>query len=110
MTFTIIGLLIVFALMGAPLFTVIIAAAMYGFYLSEIDLSVMAIELYRIADTPILLALPLFTFAGYVLGESNTSRRLVTLTRAFLGWMPGGLAIVSFVVCALFTAFTGRPG
>ena len=110
MTFTIIGLLIVFALMGAPLFTVIIAAAMYGFYLAEIDLSVMAIELYRIADTPILLALPLFTFAGYILGESNTSRRLVTLTRAFLGWMPGGLAIVSFVVCALFTAFTGASG
>ncbi|MCG8550316.1 MAG: TRAP transporter large permease subunit, partial [Desulfobacterales bacterium] len=56
------------------------------------------------------LALPLFTFAGYILGESNTSRRLVTLTRAFLGWMPGGLAIVSFVVCALFTAFTGASG
>ncbi|WP_462269727.1 TRAP transporter large permease [Desulfobacter sp.] len=110
MTFTIISLLIVFALMGAPLFTVIIAAAMYGFYLAEIDLSVVAIELYRIADTPILLALPLFTFAGYILGESNTSRRLVTLTRAFLGWMPGGLAIVAFVVCALFTAFTGASG
>ncbi|NDY70986.1 TRAP transporter large permease [Desulfobacter hydrogenophilus] len=110
MTFTIIGLLIVFALMGAPLFTVIIAAAMYGFHLSEIDLSVMAIELYRIADTPILLALPLFTFAGYLLGESNTSQRLVTLTQAFLGWIPGGLAIVAFVVCALFTAFTGASG
>ncbi|WP_321495298.1 TRAP transporter large permease subunit [uncultured Desulfobacter sp.] len=110
MTFIIIGLLIVIALMGAPLFTVIIAAAMYGFYLSEIDLSVMAIELYRIADTPILLALPLFTVAGYILGESNTSRRLVTLTQAFLGWMPGGLAIVAFVVCALFTAFTGASG
>ncbi len=110
MTFIIIGLLIVFALMGAPLFTVIIAAAMYGFYLADIDLSVMAIELYRIADTPILLALPLFTFAGYVLGESNTSQRLVTLTRAFLGWMPGGLAIVAFVVCAVFTAFTGASG
>ena len=110
MTFIIIGLLVVFALMGAPLFTVIVAAAMLGFYLSEIDLSVMAIELYRIADTPILLALPLFTFAGYILGESNTSQRLVTLTRAFLGWMPGGLAIVAFVVCALFTAFTGASG
>ena len=110
MTFAVIGLLIIFALMGAPLFTVIIAAAMYGFHLSEIDLSVMAIELYRIADTPILLALPLFTFAGYLLAESNTSGRLVVLTRAFLGWMPGGLAIVAFVVCALFTAFTGASG
>ncbi len=110
MTYTIIGILILLALMGAPLFTVIIGAAMFGFYHSEIDLSVMAIELYRIADTPILLALPLFTFAGYILGESNTSQRLVALTRAFLGWMPGGLAIVAFVVCALFTAFTGASG
>jgi len=105
-----ITILILFALLGAPLFSIIIAAAMAGFYSSDIDLSVMAIELYRIADTPILLALPLFTFAGYMLGESNTSSRLVRLTQAFFGWMPGGLAIVAFIVCALFTAFTGASG
>jgi C4-dicarboxylate transporter DctM subunit len=110
MIYLFIGLLILIALLGAPLFTIITAAAMAGFYVSEIDLSVMAIELYRIADTPILIALPLFTFAGYLLGESNTSQRLVRLTQAFLGWMPGGLAIVAFVVCALFTAFTGASG
>jgi C4-dicarboxylate transporter DctM subunit len=110
MIYLFIGILILIALLGAPLFTIIITAAMAGFYSSEIDLSVMAIELYRIADTPILLALPLFTFAGYLLGESKTSQRLVQLTQAFLGWMPGGLAIVAFVVCALFTAFTGASG
>ncbi len=109
MTFLVV-ILILLALVGAPLFSVIIGAAMMGFYFSEIDLSVMAIELYRIADTPILLALPLFTFAGYMLGESNTSGRLVRLTQAFFGWMPGGLAIVAFIVCALFTAFTGASG
>ena len=85
MIYLIVGILLLAAVLGAPLFTVIIAAAMTGFYFSGIDLSVMAIELYRIADTPILLALPLFTFAGYILGESNTSERLVRLTRAFLG-------------------------
>ncbi len=110
MIYLLIAILILLALLGAPLFTVIIAGAMMGFYASDIDLSVMAIELYRIADTPILLALPLFTFAGYILGESNTSARLVRLTRAFFGWMPGGLAIVAFIVCALFTAFTGASG
>jgi tripartite ATP-independent transporter DctM subunit len=110
MTYLFVGTLILMAFLGAPLFTVITAGAMAGFYMAQIDLSVMAIELYRIADTPILLALPLFTFAGYLLGESNTSQRLVRLTQAFLGWMPGGLAIVAFVVCALFTAFTGASG
>lgn len=110
MVYLIIGILILLAFLGAPLFCVIIAASMAGFYYSEIDLSVMAIELYRLADTPLLVALPLFTFAGYILSESNTSQRLVRLTQAFFGWMPGGLAIVSFVVCALFTAFTGASG
>ena len=110
MIYVIIGILVLLALLGAPLFSIITAAAMIGFYVSDIDLSVMAIELYRIADTPILLALPLFTFAGYILGETHTSRRLVRLTQAFFGWMPGGLAIVAFIVCALFTAFTGASG
>lgn len=103
-------LLIFLTLIGTPLFAVIIAAAMLGFYVNEVDLSVISIELYRIAETPILLALPLFTFSGYILSESGTSNRLVRLTQAFFGWMPGGLAIVAFVVCALFTAFTGASG
>jgi len=98
------------AILGAPMFSVILAVAMFGFFISGVDLSVIAIEIYRLADTPLLLALPLFTFAGYLMGESQTSRRLVKLTRVLIGWMPGGLAIVSLVACALFTAFTGASG
>ncbi len=103
-------LLLLLALLGAPLFSIIAASAMLGFYRSDIDLSVMAIEFYRIAEMPVLLAIPLFTFAGYLLSESGAPRRLVRLTQALLGWMPGGLALVSLVACALFTAFTGASG
>jgi tripartite ATP-independent transporter DctM subunit len=71
---------------------------------------VVAIELYRIADTPLLVALPLFTFAGYLLAESKTSERLVNLVQSVFGWMPDGMGIVALVVCALFTAFTGATG
>lgn len=102
--------LILLALFGAPLFAIIGASALWGFYQSEIDLSVVAIEFFRIAEMPVLLAIPLFTFAGYLLSESNAPHRLVQLTRALLGWMPGGLAFVSLVACALFTAFTGASG
>ena len=103
-------LIILAALTGTPLFAVILAVAMIGFCHSGVDLSVITIEIYRIADTPLLMALPLFTLAGYIMGESKTSQRLVRLTRVFLGWMPGGLAIVALVTCALFTAFTGASG
>jgi len=71
---------------------------------------VVAIEFYRIAETPVLLAIPLFTFAGYLLGESRAPDRLVRLTKSLLGWLPGGLAIVALFSCAFFTAFTGASG
>jgi len=110
-TLTISALILIFlAIFGAPLFAVILAVSILGFHYLGVNLSVIAIEIYRIADTPVLVALPLFTFAGYILGESRTSQRLVRFTRAFLGWMPGGLAIVAFVACAFFTAFTGASG
>ena len=87
--------LILLALFGAPLFAVIAASAMWGFSQEEIDLSVMAIEIFGLAEMPILLAIPLFTFAGYLLSESGAPARLVRLTEALLGWLPGGLAIVA---------------
>jgi len=102
--------LIGLALLGTPLFIIIAASAMLGFHRSEVDLSVVAIEFYRLAEMPILLAIPLFTFAGYLLSESGAPARLVRVTQALLGWMHGGLAIVALVACALFTAFTGASG
>ena len=102
--------ILVMALLGAPLFAVILAAAMLGFFVVDVDLAVTGIELYRITDTPLLVALPFFAFAGYVMSEAETSRRLMALTRALFGWMPAGLAIVGFVACAVFTALTGASG
>ncbi len=103
----ILGLL---ALFGAPLFAIIAASALWAFHREDIDLSAMAIEFFSLAEMPVLLAIPLFTFAGYLLSESNAPGRLVRLSDALLGWMPGGLAIVSLAACAFFTAFTGASG
>jgi tripartite ATP-independent transporter DctM subunit len=102
--------LLLLALVGAPLFAVIVASALLGFYSQGIDLSVIGIELHRLTDMPVLIAIPMFTFAGYVLGASQAPHRLVQVSKILLGWLPGGLAIVALVACALFTAFTGASG
>ena len=103
-------LLVVLAIFGAPLFVVIAASAMIGYQKEGIDLMAIAIEVLGIANMPFLSAIPLFTFAGYLLSESNAPKRLVRMTGALLGWMPGGLALVSLAACAFFTAFTGASG
>jgi C4-dicarboxylate transporter, DctM subunit len=103
-------LLALLLLAGVPLFAVILAVAMLGFHQSEVHLSAVAIEFYRITDMQVLIAVPLFTFGGYLLGYSRAPQRLVDLTEALLGWLPGGLAIVALLACAFFTAFTGASG
>lgn len=102
--------LLILAIFGAPLFVVIAGSAMLGYYKEGIDLMAIAIEILGIANMPFLSAIPLFTFAGYLLSESDAPKRLVRLTGAFLGWMPGGLALVALAACAFFTAFTGASG
>ena len=102
--------LILLILLGAPLFAVIGASVMLAFAGTDVDLTVVIIEIYRLAEMPVLVAIPLFTFAGYLLAESQAAQRLVRITNALLGWLPGGLALVVLIVCALFTAFTGASG
>ncbi len=106
----IIVVLVLLALVGMPLFAVIALGAMAGFHQAELDLALVAMEFQRIGELPVLIALPLFTFAGVLVAHSATPARLVDLTRAALGWLPGGLAILGLLMFALMTAFTGASG
>jgi tripartite ATP-independent transporter DctM subunit len=99
-----------FMLIGVPVFVVICGLALYLFFISGIDLSAVIIEMHRMATTPVLVAIPLFTFAGYLLSESGAPKRLIRLSNAVLGWLPGGLAVIALICCAVFTALTGATG
>lgn len=103
-------LIFILAILGTPIFAVMIMLAATAFSFSGIELSALAIEAYRLASAPTLLTIPLFTFAGYLMAESKSPQRLLTFTQAALGWLPGGIAIVSLFICAFFTAFTGASG
>jgi C4-dicarboxylate transporter DctM subunit len=103
-------IIILLLLLGAPIFAVISGLALYLFFSSQIDSSAMIIEMYRMATTPILVAIPLFTFAGYILSESGAPKRLIRLSDAILGWFPGGLAVIALITCSIFTALTGATG
>ncbi|MCD6584171.1 MAG: TRAP transporter large permease [Desulfobacteraceae bacterium] len=99
------------AFLGAPVFVVISAFAMVGFYFTDIPFAALVVDTYnKFANNPVLYTIPLFTFAGFILAESRASVRIVNFSRALLGWLPGGFAIVALVACAFFTAFTGASG
>jgi C4-dicarboxylate transporter DctM subunit len=109
-TLLIVLFFVVLLLIGVPIFVVIAGLTLYLFFSSQIDISAIIIEMHRMATTPVLVAIPLFTFAGYLLSESGAPKRLIRLSNALLGWLPGGLSVISLVTCAVFTALTGATG
>lgn len=110
-----IGIAII-ALLGAPLFTIISGVTLITHYFAQVgqtiptEPTVIIDQIYRIAETPELIAIPVYAFAGYMLAESKSPKRLVALAMAIFGWAPGGLAIVALATSAFFTAFTGASG
>ena len=103
-------LIVLLALIGLPLFVVMALIAMVAFTYADEGIYTVINEVYRLASDPLFVTIPLFTFAGYMMAESKSPQRMLKFAQASLGWLPGGVAIVSLVVCAFFTAFTGASG
>jgi C4-dicarboxylate transporter, DctM subunit len=80
------------------------------FWRDEVPLASVPAETFRLVASATLPAIPLLTIAGYVLAEGGAAERLVRAYKGFFGWMPGGVAVMATVVCALFTSFTGGSG
>jgi tripartite ATP-independent transporter DctM subunit len=102
--------LVVIALVGVPLFTVIAAGGLLASHSADISPDILVIEMNRLASSPNMIAIPLFTLAGVLMSSGGAPQRLVNFYRAALGWMPGGLAIVTVGSCAFFTAYSGASG
>ncbi len=103
-------LVIVATVFGGPIFVALGGAAVFLFL--SVGVSSMAIpaETYRLSVSPTLAAIPLFTLTGFLLAEGRSSERLVRLFRAVFGAIPGGTAVITAVLCAFFTVFTGGSG
>lgn len=101
---------VLLALVGMPLFAVMGLSALLNHWHADMNLQGVVIMFYGLSNQPLLQALPVFAFMGYLLAASRAPKRLVRLSNACLGWLPGGLAIVAIVACSLMTAFTGASG
>ena len=102
---------IIFSLFyGLPIFLGLGGIAALLFWFDWTPLSAISAETYRIVVSPTLPTIPLFTIAGFLLAESKSSIRLLSLFQALFGWIPGGTPIVLVIICGFFTAITGGSG
>jgi C4-dicarboxylate transporter, DctM subunit len=97
-------------LFGAPVFTALGGAALILFWGHGLPVQAVPLKHYSLVTNEMLPSIPIFTLAGYFLAEGQASERLVRVFQAFVGHFRGGPAIVTALVCAFFTSFTGASG
>lgn len=110
LAFPIIGLLILGAVAGTPIYVVLGGVAYLLFAENGGALEVIPNEGYTLLVSNTVPAIPLFTVAGFLLSESKAGERLIRLFRALVGWLPGGLIIAAVLVSTFLTSFTGASG
>jgi C4-dicarboxylate transporter, DctM subunit len=97
-------------LLGAPVFTALGGAALILFWGHDLPVQSVPLKHYSLTTNDMLPSIPIFTLAGYFLAEGGASKRLVRVFQALVGQFRGGPAVVTALVCAFFTSFTGASG
>lgn len=104
------ALVLVAAALGAPVFIVLGGIALVLFAGDDLPLAAIPLNHYQLTVNPSLPAIPLFTLAGYFLAEGGAPQRLIRVFRALFGGLRGGAALVTVLLTAFFTSFTGASG
>ncbi len=104
--------ILAFAIIGVPLFCALAGVGLAGFHHTHNSSAGLIADVYQLTGGKAvsLSTIPLFTFAGYLMARAKTAGRLVAMSEALLGWMPGGLAVMTVATSAFFTVFTGASG
>ena len=103
-------LLVFFVLlfMGVPVaISLTLAALLYMVSFTEIPLVIIAQQILGGSDKFTLLALPFFMIAGSLMEQGGISKRIVDLSKALVGSLPGGIASVTVVASSIFAAMCG---
>jgi C4-dicarboxylate transporter, DctM subunit len=99
----------IIALAGVPLMYALLATTVGMVYAKGLQHPFETIFLSFIGGVEpfILIAVPLFIFAGELLAQGGVGKRIVEFARVLFGWMPGGLGVVTVVSCLMFGGVSG---
>lgn len=119
------GLFIVLVLLGFPIaFTLLAMGVAFGYYAYHQSGSVDTFSdifnnnifyllnqnTYSVMENPILVAIPLFLFMGYVVERANIIDKLFFSLYMAARNLPGSLAIAALLTCAVFSTASGIVG
>ena len=106
------GALFVGIFAGFPIsFTLIFLAIVFGYIgFGKVVFYLMVLQTFIIMREPLLAAVPLFLFMGYILEQAGLMDRLFSGFRLMLASVKGSLYIAVLTTATLFAAATGIVG
>ena len=100
--------LIVFMLFNVPIAASIGFASFAALAAGKTaPLLVVVQRMFTGLDSTVLLAIPMFIFAGRIMSDGGISKRIINLSYSVVGWIPGSLGIVTVISCMFFAAISG---
>ena len=94
------GVPLLYALLGTTVGVIVVAGLSH-------PLETIFLSFIGGVEPFILIAVPLFIFAGEILSSGGVGRRIVDFARALLGFLPGGLGVVTVASCLMFGGVSG---
>lgn len=102
------GVFVVLVVMRVPVAFALGLACVPVFFIDErLTPFLLLNEMLKSYNSFLLLAIPFFMLAANLMNSAGITDKLITLSRALVGWMPGGLGHVSVVVSMLFAGISG---
>ena len=94
--------------LGVPIaFSLCLSALFYMIGFSDVPLIIIGQQMLKGVDSFTLMAIPFFVIAGGLMESGGISKRIVNFARTIVGFVPGGLAVVTVVASMIFAAMTG---
>ncbi|RQD69128.1 MAG: TRAP transporter large permease [Tindallia sp. MSAO_Bac2] len=104
-----VGSMIVKLLFGFPFMVVLLGSLILYIlvFIPGFNMNVVVQQVVTGIIPPSLVAVPMFILAANIITAGQAARRLIRMVKAFLGHIPGGLAITTNAACTLFGAVSG---
>ena len=94
-------------LIGVPIYVALGASTLFVLLQSNIPLTIVPLDLYKVSDMFPILAVPLFILAGALMERGDMARQIVEFALMLVGRIRGGLGIVTILGCMFFAAMIG---
>lgn len=103
-----VGTLILFVALGVPIAFSIVLAAASGILIGGVsNLGAIPMQMYGGVNSFTLMAIPMFALMGEIMGQTTLGTKLINIANELVGWMKGGLAMATVVVCMMFGTISG---